>query len=1084
MNRGQNTKGGRLLFRIACFFYLVLLSFGQPAAADSAFDVRELKSSTSLLPYRRSLTTEQPGILVQMPPNAQGNADVLELKSSQGFPPFQWNIFVLTNTSAVPRELVLTVNHQKFAGSGFLHPNAPGSVVLSMVQTGAVQPPELSAPGEDAYGFVIEPSSSKSIAIQIAAAPQNVVLWDRVFYDQQTRSSSFFRGAILGIAMLLGLSMVLLYTARARSEFISGSLFAAAALAFMLLETGYFPQSRKVLAGIEVTPAEVRGVAESLLAISLLFFLTALPDLRRTSSRLRNALLAISALGLLLPVYGFVDPLLTATIARAAFAAIAIFGLVILYRLRRDGTAETAFFMWLSVVIWSFVAAIAMFLKGGYYLVSPLLVAGLAAVLTCMVLRFVKYATGSGFLSQPLFHEAGRSTLALAGARQYVWDWNPGKSELFVSEELEQALGHLPRMLYQSNAETLLDMMHPADRLGYTTTLGNAELHGRGAIRHELRLRRADGTYRWFELRARGIANSDNRMIRCIGTLSDITGAKRAEERLLIDAVYDQVTGLPNRALFLDRLKRELAKQFAENTYVILIDLDRFKKVNDGLGHEAGDSLLNTVGRRIEQLLTPDDTVARLPGDQFAVLFSAVVANRDIAAFVDQARAAIARPISANNQEVFLTACFGISSYSEAGLSADQLMKDAAIAVYEAKRRGKESVEFFQPHMRDNRGELVALESELRRAVERNEIEVHYQPIARLSTMDLAGFEALVRWRHPELGLLAPESFLGLAEQTGMIKDIGRFVLNEATHQLGIWQRAFKPSDPIFMAVNISASQLAETDIVLDVRAVIAREGIFRHTLKIEVTESVVMQFPEKAANLLDQVRQLGVGLSCDDFGTGYSSLSSLRNLPFDTIKVDRSFITPEPDDEKATIILEAIVALAHDLGLAIVVEGIEDQAQVDRLGAMHCDYGQGFFIGLPMTARQVTESLAAQPYGQNQGKTVISTLWERATEDPVTMPSGAELTTDTISDAIQQRERELTARNLVLAERAKRSVDMLPLPGAAPMAPRLVKLEPMELPPLFDLGKSGVRNPVKPKRKAPRKPRPKKATEEPSGVA
>ena len=1056
------------MFRMACFLCFALLRLGQPAAADGAFDVGGLKSGISLLPYGRNLTTEQTSFLLQMP---SGTAGALELKSSQGSPPFQWNIFVLTNTSAAPRELVLIVKHQKFVGSRFLYPNAPGSVVQGMVQTGAIQPPELSASGEDAYGFVMEPSSSKSIAIQVSAAPQDVVLWDRNFYNQQTRASSFFRGAILGIAMLLGVSMVLFYTARARSEFMSGTLFAAAALAFMVLEVGFFSTPRKVLAGIEVSPAEVRALVESLLAVSLLFCLATLPDLRRLPPRFQNALLAASALGLALPVYGFVEPLLVATMARSAFAATALLGLAIFYHLRRDRPSGPALQVWLAIAAWTFVAAITVFLKDSYFVISPILIIGLTAVLAFMSLRFVRHATGSGFLSQPLFQDAGRSALALAGAQQFVWDWSPEQQELFISEELEHALGHLPRLSHQSNAETLLDMMHPADRLAYTTTLDNAELRGRGAIRQELRLQRADGTYRWFELRARGMANSDSRMIRCIGTLSDITSAKRAEERLLVDAVYDQVTGLPNRALFLDRLKRELTKQFAENTHVILIDLDRFKNVNDGLGHDVGDSLLNSIGRRIEQLLKPNDTVARLPGDQFVVLFTGAVADGDIAAFIENLRAVIARPIAVNNQEIFLTACFGASSCSEAGMSAEQFMKDATIALYEAKRRGKGAIEFFQPHMRDNRNELVALEAELRRAVERNEIEVHYQPIARLSDMDLAGFEALVRWRHPELGILAPESFLGLAEQTAMINDIGRVVLNEATRQLGIWQRAFKPGGPIFMAVNISASQLAETDIVSDVRAAIGREAILRHTLKIEVTESVVMQFPEKAASLLDQIKQLGVGLSCDDFGTGYSSLSSLRNLPFDTLKVDRSFITPEPDDEKATIILEAIVALAHDLGLAIVVEGIEDQAQVDRLGALQCDYGQGFFIGLPMTARQVTESLAAQPYGQNLGKTVMSTLWERASEEPVTMPSGAELTTDAINNAILRREPELAERNL-------------PLPGAAPMAPRMSKHEPMALPPMFSLEKSLMKIPVKPKKTVKGKTSPGNADPDSSGVA
>ena len=295
-----------------------------------------------------------------------------------------------------------------------------------------------------------------------------------------------------------------------------------------------------------------------------------------------------------------------------------------------------------------------------------------------------------------------------------------------------------------------------------------------------------------------------------------------------------------------------------------------------------------------------------------------------------------------NQQEIFLTACLGAASFREGGTTADQLMKDAAIALYEAKRRGKEMIEIFQPSMRDDRGELVALEAELRRALERNEIEVHYQPIARLADMDLAGFEALVRWRHPALGLLAPESFLGLAEQTGMIKDIGRFVLNEATRQLGIWQRAFRPSEPVFMAVNVSASQLMETDLVADIRAAISRETVS----------------PADPEDRGDRIR-------CDAISREGSAASSSRssswalawpvmisapaihrfqacgNLPFDTLKVDRSFIARRSRGRAAAIILESIISLAHDLGLTIVAEGIEDQAQVDRLGTLSATTGR-----------------------------------------------------------------------------------------------------------------------------------------------
>jgi diguanylate cyclase (GGDEF)-like protein len=447
---------------------------------------------------------------------------------------------------------------------------------------------------------------------------------------------------------------------------------------------------------------------------------------------------------------------------------------------------------------------------------------------------------------------------------------------------------------------------------------------------------------------------------------------------------------MPNRALLVDRIEREIMLSGDAPTgtlNVIIIDLDRFKAVNDGLGHETGNRLLKTIGRRLAAIAGEGDTVARMPGDQFAIMFHGDKPKRDILPFTDQLRAVIAKPVNLNGQEIFLTASIGVATYRDVGQTADGLIKDASIALYEAKRRGKDTVEFFRAAMRDDRTELVALESELRRAVERGEIEVFYQPIARLADMELSGFEALVRWRHRTLGLLGPENFINLAETTGIIKDIGRQVLNEAGRQLGIWQRTYRTRDPLFVSVNVSSTQILGADLLEDVTALLARENLVRDTLKLEITESIVMENPELSITILDRLKQIGIGLACDDFGTGHSSLSNLRRLPFDTLKVDRSFLEPEPEDTKAAVILESIVMLAHDLGLNIVAEGIQSQEDVDRLGALDCDFGQGFFIGEPMSAKQVVDVLSGIPYSATDDQTTIATMWERMGSTCLTSP-------------------------------------------------------------------------------------------------
>ncbi|HKQ94455.1 MAG TPA: EAL domain-containing protein, partial [Aestuariivirgaceae bacterium] len=412
---------------------------------------------------------------------------------------------------------------------------------------------------------------------------------------------------------------------------------------------------------------------------------------------------------------------------------------------------------------------------------------------------------------------------------------------------------------------------------------------------------------------------------------------------------------------FFDRLEVAMRRAHTETNnelYVIVIDLDRFKTVNDGLGHEVGDSLLSVTGRRLQGLIGPEDTLARLPGDQFAIIFNGRRPKRDVIPFTEQVRTTLSRPIKLRGRELFLTASFGVARFVDDRTSGPDFVKDAEIALYEAKRRGRDSTEFFRADMRDDRSELLTLEQDLRRAVERNEIEVVYQPITRLSDMQLAGFEALIRWRHRTEGLLSPDAFMGLAEETGIIKDLSRLVLNESARQLGIWQRAFRPDKPLFVSVNVSSSQLLNTELVDDVRALLGREDIIEGTLKVELTESMVMENPELSIEVLERLKSLGVGLACDDFGTGYSALANLRRLPFDMLKIDRSFLEADPEDEKAMIVLETIILLAHDLRLSVVAEGIEDQDQIARLAELECDFAQGFLIGEPMSAKQVIEAL------------------------------------------------------------------------------------------------------------------------------
>ena len=965
---------------IALLFMLLLsvCATAQDKTVDAAFD----GASLNLLPYLLSVDTDKPVVTIKTAEDASGLLMELPAKGSE--PMHRWVVVTLTNSRAEARDIVVATPHQGFAGSGVLWPKPVGSRIQNVVAAGPATIAPLRVINSDAFALRIEPKGKVTVAMELTRAGlDEIELWQRIAFDAKSEQAGFYRGVVLGIAMLIGIVAISLYAVRTIAVFPFASVFIWSAIGFIALESGYLAQINDALPKSYELGPEVRAVIEGLMLIGLILCLVSFADLRKRRPIAANILLLAAGLLLALPVYGWFEPARASGIARICFTIVAALGLFVIFIMWREGAARAraSFLSWAMVVAWTLLAAIAALTSPADSPGRMLVSAGLLLVLLTLGFTLAQFAFSQGLLAQRFFAEDARRALALAASQQCVWDWQVEENYLHVGEDIEKILGLRRGSLKDGAPEAWIDLMHPGDRSAYLAAIEEAERRGHGSFSQEFRLRRGDGTFRWFLLRARAIPGAEQRAARCIGTLSDVTATRRAQDQLLSDAVHDRITGLPNRALLADRIEREISaagRAPANNLYLMLIDLDRFKAVNDGLGHETGDGLLKIVGRRLAAIAGESDTVARMPGDQFAILFNGDKPKRDILPFTDKVRITVSKPVNMRPQEIFLTASIGVSALREGSLTAEGLLKDAAVALYEAKRRGKDTVEFFRQAMRDDRTELVVLEAELRRALERNEIEVLYQPIARLADMELAGFEALVRWRHKSLGLLAPESFIGLAETTGMIKDIGNHVLNEAGRQLGIWQRAFRPHDPLFVAVNVSSSQFLAADLMDEVKTLLTRENLVRDTLKLEITESIVMENAELVIQILDRLKQMGIGLACDDFGTGYSSLSNLRRLPFDTLKVDRSFIEVDSGDAKASLILESIILLAHDLGLAIVAEGIQSQDDVDRMGALACDFGQGYFIGEPMTAKQVVDVLSGVPFGAAKHKTAIDTLWER----------------------------------------------------------------------------------------------------------
>lgn len=463
--------------------------------------------------------------------------------------------------------------------------------------------------------------------------------------------------------------------------------------------------------------------------------------------------------------------------------------------------------------------------------------------------------------------------------------------------------------------------------------------------------------------------------------IQDITDKKISEQKLLHEATHDPLTGLPNRALFMDRLTAALRSRSEnpDNTVsVLFIDLDRFKYVNDSLGHLAGDRLLIDISRRLRECLRPKDSIARLGGDEFTILVEGDHNPDEITQIADRIQSKFALPFRLDQHLVYSSASIGILHASDGHRNAEEMMRDADTAMYQAKRGGKARHEVFDENMHIAAKEALQLETDFRRAVENSEFGIEYQPIFSLSTGNIAGIEALARWDHPELGEISPRRFIPLAEEIGWIDAFGELILRRACGEIGKLFSAADSPDEMTLSVNLSCRQFASPDLVDRIGAILRETGFDPRRLKLEITESVLFEYHEKAIEMLDELRALGVDVEIDDFGTGYSNLSYLARLPISSLKIDRSFISPIDDIDANTEIVRTILSLADNLDLNVIAEGIETEAQLETLRRLGCERGQGFYLAKPMSLTELSKFLrceAANVTGSRETYSEISML-------------------------------------------------------------------------------------------------------------
>ena len=546
-----------------------------------------------------------------------------------------------------------------------------------------------------------------------------------------------------------------------------------------------------------------------------------------------------------------------------------------------------------------------------------------------------------------------RYSLAMQASNDGLWDWDLKTNKILYSDRWKEMLGFNDDEI-SDTADEWLSRVHPEDHDRVRASI-DAYLEGTTSnFEIEYRIRHFSDNYLWMMAKGLAIRTSDGRATRFAGSQTDVSERKSNEKQMIHDALHDTLTSIPNRTLLLDRIRQSLVrrKRYPKTSFaIIFIDLDRFRLVNESLGHIHGDELLQLISARLKETIPISDTVARLGGDEFSILLQDINSVRDVEVIAKDIQNLFSKPFFLGDREVFASASMGIAHSDNDYKTPEEILRDAELAMYRAKREGKSQSIVFQPQFRQSSLSPIDLDTDLRRALDRDEMELHYQPIISMRDRTISGFEALLRWSHRSRGVISPNEFIPLAEETGLIYDLGQWVLGKACKQIATWNKSKKKEDQLEISINLSSRQFSDPNLVEGIVENIEKSGFDAEFLKIEITESALMQNAQRSVSMLNQLKDLNIKVCVDDFGTGYSSLSYLHTFPIDTLKIDRSFVHDMSRNFRNMEIIRTIIMLAHNLKLDVIAEGVETGEQDAQLSALGCQFAQGFYFSRPINS-------------------------------------------------------------------------------------------------------------------------------------
>ncbi|MBL1406036.1 MAG: EAL domain-containing protein [Rhizobiales bacterium] len=944
-------------YLFACF---VILFFGLQLNAFAAEPVSVTKDLKALdiSKIGDKYLNRGNSLKISTAPDRDGIVRRVEIKPSVKSENTNWYVFALANDSNEQIDRYIVAPHYRMVNSGIIWPDLDKSRIIAITPSEGFTLEAQDDREADVFLITLNPGAVITLIAELNGDRlPSLTLWEPAVYKDTINSLTLYRGIVLGVAGLLAMFLTILFVVKSSAIFPATAALAWGVLAYICVDFGFWG---RVVPLTEFSTAIWRAGTEVFLSAALLIFFSAYLNLHRWNKNISSVSIAwILGLAILMGVVLF-DADIAAGIARISFTLTIILAGLMIFYLSFKGFDRAVMLLptWVLAVAWIIANWLTVTNQVSNDIIQPALGGGLVLLVLLISFTVIQHAFTGSALSQGLVSDVEQQALALSGSGDILWDWDVTRNFIHCGDELGEILS-IPTKEISGPKSNFSNLIHANDRERFTSILNTIVEHKRGRISQSFRMAGTENPYHWFKLKARPMLGVDGSVIRCIGTIEDVTDAKMAEERLLQDAVRDNLTGLENRELFVSRLDMVMQMAGRDNNIrptVFHLNIDHFREANAEIGFAAGDIILLTVARRLSKILKNGDSVARLGGDQFSIMLLSEIKPEQIAIFADMVRTTLCAPIEHGGKEIELTGSIGIASWTSDIKDPNLLMRDAELAMLHAKHLGGNRIEPFRPAFRTGKDDSVILENDLKLAIQNKQITVLYQPIVNLEDYKVVGFEALVRWTHPKLGKVSPSDFIPIAETSGLINDLGNYVIQVATADFGKIHAANDGQTP-FVSVNISSRQLLKDELLHSIKDSLEKSGLPASALKIELTENLVMSNPVYSNEVLKRIKALGVGLSLDDFGTGYSSLSYLMKFPFDTIKIDKSFIQARNKKERL-IVLRSIIAMAHGLEHELIAEGVELESDVTELRQMGCEYAQGFLFGSAVDVGEVNKIL------------------------------------------------------------------------------------------------------------------------------